>query len=52
MNVKITELNDSYYVIVETKKGVRYSAIYSHIVTKEEVLEDFKENKSSFNIVK
>jgi hypothetical protein len=52
MKVKINEsltFWNGYYVTVETRTGDRFEAYYTTKPTEEEVKEDFRENKSSFN---
>lgn len=52
MNIIISEtkLGDyGYYVVVETKRGKRYGVYYMDKPTIEEVKEDFRDNKTSFN---
>lgn len=50
--VKISELFNSFYVTVETKRGIRYHTTYASKPTPEEVKEDFEENQSAFMIIK
>ncbi|MEN0645576.1 hypothetical protein MKY91_20635 [Alkalicoccobacillus gibsonii] len=52
MLVKISELFNSFYVTVETKRGIRYHTTYASKPTPEEVKEDFEENQSAFMIIK
>ncbi|SHG82456.1 hypothetical protein [Virgibacillus chiguensis] len=48
MTVKITKITDYFFVTLETKRGRRYHTTYASEPTTDEVMEDFKENKSSF----
>lgn len=48
MKVNISVYSNYYFVTLETKKGKRYHTTYINQPTEEEVIEDFKENKSSF----
>ena len=52
MVVNISEIGRSFFVQVETKRGLRYHTTYMTRPTNEEVIEDFKENRSSFTITK
>ena len=49
MKINISKHEEFYHAIVETKKGRRYLAVYSHVITHDEVSEDFKLRRSSFH---
>lgn len=51
MNVNLSGFAGRYYAFLETKKGHRYMAVYTHSVTEKEVMEDFKTHKASFTHV-
>ena len=48
MKVKISEISDYFFVTIETRIGKRYHTTYMDKPTQEEVIEDFKNKKSSF----
>ncbi|WEG14120.1 hypothetical protein PU629_07070 [Pullulanibacillus sp. KACC 23026] len=49
MTVNISCISDYFFVTLETKRGKRYYTTYMSKPTPEEVIEDFREDKSSFN---
>jgi len=51
VTVNISAIGEQYCATLETKKGHRYYAIYAHPVSEDDVIEDFKNCKSSFHHV-